>query len=521
MDDMVSLRHAAALLILAAGLILASTTLAAAQAPTPSPSGSGAPATPGDPGTSTTYGFDGTCDQLHDLLSKLPMVGGFDGDVLSGMCKAGNAATHPGEAADAVRSKAWDSTFGQIVDSMLDGLGQMVGATMTMWARLPNDKLLDSTTLWQRIDSYTRVLQVWMLAISIAVSALRIGIARKHLAAEHAEETFRTLARSVIATWIAGGAILAGARITDRFSEWLLDDTVGPNSGGAAELLVKSYRNSAGLLSPGLVFVVTLVGLLGAISMAALTVIRQAFLVVAVGMFPLTAAASGTAAGRQSFARLGGWIVAFLLFKPVASLIYMIAFVTADQANTESATNAGSADAAARSLIGIVLLCSAVGVLPALVRLVAPGLSVIGSGGSGAVATGIVAGAAAIAVTGGKALMARGGGSAATATAGTGAAPPPGPSGTGAGRPMLPPSPSPRGIGAGPPPGPSGPPPQRPGGPGSHRPRGGTVRSSTPASMGRSVERTGNDTATGTRRPGSEPGWVDPNPHLGNQQIDY
>ncbi|WP_146099116.1 hypothetical protein [Nocardia nova] len=505
------------LLLLLAGV--AAATGADAQAPPTSPPPSAVPSAPGTP---TTYGFDDACNQLRDMMSKIPMVGGFDGNALSGLCKAGNAATHPGDAFDAAKSKIWDSTFGQIVDSMLDGLGQIVGLTMTFWTRLPNDKLLDSPSLWQRIDSYTRALQVWMLAISIALSALRIGVARKQLAADHAEETFRMLARSVVATWIAGTAILAGARVTDQFSQWLLTDTV-QNAGGAGELLVKNYRFAAGALSPGLVFVVTLVGLLGALSMAALTVIRQAFLVVAVGIFPLTAAASGTAAGRQSFARITGWIVAFLLFKPIASLIYLIAFVTADQANTESAQNPGTTDSAARSLIGVVLLCSAAFVLPALVRLVAPGMAVIGSGGSGAVATGMAAGAAAAAVGGVKALAARGAGAGAVAspaTSGAAASPASGHRGNGGGgggggnRPPLPPSPRPS---------PGGSATESRGSASPSARRSGTqlVRSSTSvAGIGRSVDRAGSDTATGSPGSARGTGWVNPNPHLGNDHID-
>ncbi|MBO0878804.1 MAG: hypothetical protein J2P17_00105 [Mycobacterium sp.] len=506
---MVTRRYALVLGMVAAAFVLVSSSSAPAQTPAPP---SSAPAASGN---STTYGFDDVCNQIRDGLSRIPMVGGFDGDALSGMCKAGNAVTHPDKAADAIKSKVWESAFGQIVDSMLDGLGQIVGTTMTLWTRLPNDKLLDSPTLWQRIDSYTRTMQVWILAISIAASALRIGIARKHLAAEYAEETFRMLVRSVIATWIAGTAILAAARITDRFSQWLLTDTIGSNGNGAAELLVTSYRYSAGALSPGLVFVVTLVGLLGALSMAALTIIRQAFLVVAVGMLPLTAAATGTAVGRHSFTRLAGWIVAFLLFKPIASLIYLVAFVTADQANIESARTAGTTDSAARSLIGVVLLCSAAFVLPALVRLVAPGMSTIGSGGGGAAATGIIAGTAAAAVTGGKAIRARGTGAAAASAPSSGGTSPSGHSGnSGGNRPRLPPSPrpSPRGIEA--PPRDSGTPQPR------HTAAAGMRTAAAPTGMGRAVDRLGNDTATGTSGSKNDTGWVNPNPNLGNDHID-
>lgn len=389
----------------------------AAQPVTPSPTPG-----PAQAGTSTTYGFDQTCNEVHDALSSIPGLGGWTGDLASAVCKAGNAATHPGSAVDAAKSKLWDSTFGQVTEILLEGLGDALTLS-TAWAQLPNDRILDDPaaggeTLWQRVDSYTRQVQTWLLAFSILVSALRIGIARQHMAAEHAEEAFRTLVRSTATTWIAGFAILAGARLSDAFSMWIINDSTGGNARGAAELLVRTDR--FGVYGPGLVFIVALVGILGAVAMVALTIIRQALLVVAVGIYPLTAAASGMSGGRGSFQRLGAWIVAFLLFKPVAALVYMIAYLTADTTNTtlDQQPPAGSVDSAHRALVGLVLLCSVAFVLPALVRLVAPALSVIGSGGSGAAATGAAVGAGIIAATGGKALLARGAASGGAGSAG-------------------------------------------------------------------------------------------------------
>ncbi|MEU6191697.1 hypothetical protein [Nocardia sp. NPDC047038] len=413
-------RRRLALTVAAVIAVLISTAAAAAAQPvTPSPTPAPVPA---ESGTSTTYGFDHTCNEIHDALSSIPGLGAWTGDVASAVCKAGNAASHPGSAIEATKSKLWDSTFGQVTEILLDGLGDALTLS-TAWARLPNDRILDDPaaggeTLWQRVDSYTRQVQTWLLAFSILISALRIGIARQHMAAEHAEEAFRTLVRSTATTWIAGFAILAGARMSDAFSMWIINDSTGGNARGAAELLVRTDR--FGVYGPGLVFIVALVGILGAVAMVALTIIRQALLVVAVGIYPLTAAASGMSGGRASFQRLGAWIVAFLLFKPVASLVYMIAYLTADTTNTslDQRPPAGSADSAHRALVGMVLLCSVAFVLPALVRLVAPAMSVIGSGGSGAAATGAAVGAGIIAATGGKALLARGAASGGAGSAG-------------------------------------------------------------------------------------------------------
>ncbi|WP_196812264.1 hypothetical protein [Nocardia sp. CNY236] len=368
-----------------------------------------APSTPADSAPSTTYGFDETCNEVHDTLSSIPALGSFLGDASSAVCKVGNVATHPDKALEATTSKLWASTVGQMTEVFLHGLGEAIALSI-MWAQIPNDRILDDPgtggdTLWQRVDSYTRQLQVWLLAFSIVVSAMRIGIARHNMAADHAEEAFRMMARATATTWIAGFAVLAGARLTDAFSLWVINDSTNGNARGAAELLVRTDR--FGVYGPGLVFIVTIVGICGAVAMTVLTIIRQALLVVAAAIYPLTAAASGMSGGRQSFHRISAWIIAFLLFKPVAALVYMIAFVTADTINTTVDSQRGM-DSAHRALVGIVLLCSVAFILPALVRLVAPALAAVGSGGSGAAATGAAVGVGIAALTGGKSLLGRG-----------------------------------------------------------------------------------------------------------------
>ncbi len=506
---MVRIRRTVLVLTAIGALLLGPVTVVHAQDPAP-------PTANSDRGTSTTYGFDQTCNQVHDTVSKVPGLGSL-GDVLSGACKAGNAATHPDDASNATKSKIWDTTFGQVTQTLLDGLGQALAWALTFWIQLPNGKLLDSQTLWQRIDAYTRVLQIWLLAFSIAVSAVRVGAARKHLAADHAEETFKVLLRSTATTWIAGTVILSASRMTDAFSSWMVSTTIGQNAGGTAELFVKNMEHSIGLLAPGFVFVVAIVGLLGGLATIATTVLRQAFLVVAVAVFPLAAAASGMGAGRNSYQRLSGWIIAFLLYKPCAALVYLVAFTTADVSNSESSYVA-SQDSAMRALIGLILLCSTAAVLPALARLVLPALAALGSGGSGAAATGMALGLGVAGFTGGKALMVRGAAAGAAAqarsTGSSGGPPPPGPNG-GSGHPRLPPAPptpllgSSDGGGGG-------------GAPSSPRP-GKRVTRALPAATGagRGAERAADQTAGGTQ-PGTSTSarWVNSNPNLGSNRID-
>ncbi|NNH72990.1 hypothetical protein HLB23_24540 [Nocardia uniformis] len=365
--------------------------------------GVGAGSSMADPGS---YGFDQACNQLHDAVDSVPGLG-FLGDAASAACKAGNVALHPTDAVDAVKDKAWDTTFGSVVDSLLHGLGQALIMSLVWWTHLPNDKLLAEQDLWARISKYTTDIQVYCLAASVMVGAVRIAIARHNAHGEQAGEVMRVLARSVVAVWIAGAVILSASRASDAFAAWIIDDVTDGNAAGTAAFMVETTAYTG--FSPGLILIVACVGMLGALAMAVMAILRQAFLVVAMGLLPIAAAGSGLGSGKHAHDRLWSWVVAFLLWKPVAALVYLIAFSTVDTTSAMNPTAPLDADAGQRRLVGLMLLICAVFVLPALMRLVSPVVSAAGSGGSGAAAVGMVLTAGAAVATGGKALIARGG----------------------------------------------------------------------------------------------------------------
>lgn len=404
------------------------------------------PTTPPEP-PSTTYGFDQACNDVHDTLDGVGIPGLPSlGDLSSAICKGGNAATHPGEAVEAVKDKAWDSTFGKVVDSLLNGLGEAVIMSLVWWTKVPNEKITEGGTLFAQINDYTYQAQIILLVASVILSGARLAEARRGAAMSEANESFKMYARVVFSSWMLAAVVVAGTQVSDRFSAWLIDDATNGNAKGIAELMVKTSAYQA--FSPGLVLIIALVGMLGAIAQAIFSVVRQGLLVVAAGFMPMAAAASGMKTGQQSYQKLTGWVIAFLLWKPVAAVVYMIAFTTANVGTDDvPATSIPNADQAQRMLVGLVLLCSVAFVLPALMRLVAPAVAIVGSGGSGFTATGAaVVGGLALA-SGGRALGIRasaapgsqgyvnpgGGGGPRPTGAGGGTSPRPGPFGGGGG----------------------------------------------------------------------------------------
>ncbi|WP_216898997.1 hypothetical protein [Nocardia alni] len=354
-----------------------------------------------------TYGFDQTCNQIYDDLNNLGLPGVSLGAAASAACKGANAATHPGDAATAVRDKAWDSTFGKVVDSLMNGLGEALIMALTFWMKVPNERLSNGGQLFEKINEYTYEAQILLLIVSIILSGVRLAEARRGAVLAEAAESFRMFTRVIFASWMLGAVIVAGTQASDRFSEWVIQDATNGQARNIAELMVKTSKLQA--FSPGLVLIIAIVGLLGALAQIVLAIVRQGMLVVAAGVLPLAAAASGTNIGRNSYNKLIAWIIAFMLFKPVAAIVYMIAFLTAG--NTSDLTPAGGlpdADQAQRMLVAIVLLGSVAFVLPTLMRLIVPTVGLVGSGGSGfTTAGGVVLGAMALGAVGTKAVSYR------------------------------------------------------------------------------------------------------------------
>ncbi|WP_067722698.1 hypothetical protein, partial [Nocardia yamanashiensis] len=353
------------------------------------------------------YGFDSACNELHDSLDGLGIPGISLGDAASAACKAGNVATHPGDAAATVRDKAWDSTFGKVVDSLMSGLGEALILALTFWMKVPNERISDTGALFTKINDYTYQAQILLLMVSVIISGARLAEARRGAAVSEAAESFRMFARVIFSSWMLGAVVVAGTQASDKFSEWVINDATDGNAKDLAELMVKTSSLQA--FSPGLVLIIAIVGLLGALAQIVLAIVRQGLLVVAAGVLPLAAAASGTATGKQSYPKLISWIIAFMLWKPVAAIVYMIAFTTAG--HVDDLTTAGTlpdADQAQRMLVALVLLCSVAFVLPALMRLATPAVAIVGSGGSGLTATtGTLVGIAALGAVGTRAVAPR------------------------------------------------------------------------------------------------------------------
>ena len=114
-----------------------------------------------------------------------------------------------------------------------------------------------------------------------------------------------------------------------------------------------------------LVIFVGILMVITAIIQLALMIVRYAMLVLLVGMLPLTAAATNTEMGMTWFKRALAWLASFIIYKPVAAIIYATAI---------SLMGAEGDDGSAilNVIMGVTLMLVAVVALPAILRFVSP-----------------------------------------------------------------------------------------------------------------------------------------------------
>src|SRR5690625_452005 len=268
---------------------------------------------------------------------------------------------------------------------------------------------------------------LWWYMGAAAVVSVVIGAARMawEQRAEPGRETVRSLLTLVV---VAGaGVTMVSLLVTaaDSFSVWMInsslecDVTVDSACFGEnmLNLLALTTNSAAGGLGALLVIILGLIAILGAAIQILLMVARGGMLVILTGILPLAASFTNTEMGKSWFKKCVAWLVAFILYKPAAAIVYAAAF---QLVGTDVFSDDGTGLLAV--LTGLMLMIIALFAMPALMRFVTPMVDALAGGAPGGA---VAMGAMAALPTGAAAIgrLTAGGGSAAVSAAGSDGAP--------------------------------------------------------------------------------------------------
>ncbi|MCA4135474.1 hypothetical protein [Arthrobacter sp. M4] len=217
-----------------------------------------------------------------------------------------------------------------------------------------------------------------------------------------AREVFEALGKVVFVTVAGSLAIQVFVVGFDAYGKWILD---------AAGLDTGTFTVGAAAVAsaPGLAIIIGLFGILTVLCQWALMFIRGAILPLLSAFWPVVAAGAMLEGGKKGFEGITRWIIAFILYSPVAASIYALAW------------RMKNGDEGIGGVInGWILVVLAVLALPALLRLLAPVTSAMGKMAGAVMAMGMTAAVVGAGVAVGAAV-ATGGASAGASGAGAGA----------------------------------------------------------------------------------------------------
>lgn len=232
-----------------------------------------------------------------------------------------------------------------------------------------------------------------------AIAILSVIVAGARMAITMRAQPLRELMHSLLMLVLVSGAGVAVVSLlveaTDQFSAWIIDRSTTAGFGAS----ITGMLAIGTLTGVGLIVIITLgtIAAVASIIQIVLLIVRGGLIVVLAGILPLTVAAYGTEQGRQWFRKAASWLLAFILYKPAAAIVYATAFALVD------ISNVSADDPLIQLVMGMTLMIAALFALPALMRFVTPMVaSVTGSGSGGG---GAALGAAAAAMpTGSKKL---------------------------------------------------------------------------------------------------------------------
>ena len=293
---------------------------------------------------------------------------------------------------------AVSSGFQQAAEAMFSSYDDLFKQFLTSWVSSGFLVSLDNkATQWFQESNLP--ITVFLLVIGLIVSGARVMYAHR---GEPFKEAMQALGRAVAVITFGTAAIQILVWGGDAYAQWILKVSGTTASAGVADASIVASN-------PALALIFGLLGLIAVGLQWMIMFVRQALMLLLNNFWQLVAASSLLQTGKQAFEKITAWILAFILYMPIAASIYAFAWRLKN-----------GQDGAGGVIYGLMLIILAVIALPAIMRLLVPASAAIGGAVGGAMAMGIAASAVQAGVAVGAAV-ASGGASAGASGAGTAA----------------------------------------------------------------------------------------------------
>ena len=299
-------------------------------------------------------------------------------------------------------------------DSLMDQLAHNVSVAMastietlgSFWVTVPTIPLGDTqgnpSDPVGFLQGHTWWIWSTLMVFSVLYAAGQMIWSRK---GQPLMELVAALIRSLLASSAGLGAVVILLQVGDSYSTWILDKSV---EGGFTQGLKNIMSSESASDLQIFMIVAGIIAMLVSLVQICLLIVRSALSVLLAGTLPLAYSATNTQWGKQWSQKHASWLIAFVLYKPVAATIYAAAFKVTGSALTGELK--GAAESIVGLMSGLVLMVAALFALPAMMRLIVPAVGAASAGGA-MFAGAAVGSAASGAVNMGSRMAAKGGSS--------------------------------------------------------------------------------------------------------------
>lgn len=314
-------------------------------------------------------------------------------------CIAAGVVGGVGDATKGAVNSAVDSGANNLGEAMMGAWDSIMKGFLTSWLDAGMLVSLDGASM-QWLTDQLQVISIFLTTVGIMIACVWTMVhARGDQAVKASKALFMVFLVTTAGTALMQVAIPAG----DAFANYILDEA-GVTVDGYSQL--GPAAGAVSQIGPGLAIVAGIFGVIATLLQWIIMIVRATVLPLLIAVWPVAAAAAMIRGAEGGFSTVTKWLVAFLIYKPVAAIIYAFAW------------KLKSGDDGIGGVInGMLLLVLAVAALPALMKLLSPATAAMGSAAGGTMA--MAAGAAVVgaAVAGGAAVMTGGGSAAAGASA--------------------------------------------------------------------------------------------------------
>ncbi|MEU4196561.1 hypothetical protein AB0E69_31965 [Kribbella sp. NPDC026611] len=302
--------------------------------------------------------------------------------------------------------------FQPILDAIANAVGLIMSTIGTFWIYVPtiavgdgNGHPANGTIDW--VWGHTSFIAVFIAAIGVVVGGMRMAWSQR---GEEAREILKSLLTLATASVFAISVAQVLVEVGDKFSDCIVTTALakgnqgwvcGLGAGGAEDFgkamitLLGFTVAAAGPLGVGLLITIGILCVIAGVIQIVLMVVRSAMLILLIGVLPIAAAATNTEMGKQWFKKIVAWLAAFILYKPVAAIVYATA-IRLTTNNGDLSFDANDIGNQIMNMVtGVTMLVLALFALPALMRFIVPMVAATaGAAGAGALAAKMLGGVA-------------------------------------------------------------------------------------------------------------------------------